>query len=229
MSVVVVLAQDDTNETSSIKQYNVLKIGASAQVNINFGNYGYYDSYYYGGYYYDDFISESGGNEHIFLAYEHVWDFTESRTAIGIEPQIGVSIYNHYNRKLTTGYGGVNLRFYWLSKPNFRMGMATYFGYTYANGENTVSVPMAGGAYYQNRQVTTHYSQFSGDISLIPFQFRLKGAPVTIGSQFALFGLNVTRISSDRYNTGYNDDYSYRDVVAGIYALKFELKIGYEF
>lgn len=232
ISVLLAFAQENTTDESSVKQFNMVKIGGSAQVNINFGSrYDYYDSYYYGSsYYYDDIIYETGGNEHLFLAYEHVWDFTKKSLALGIEPQIGFSFYNNNNnRTLTTGYTGVRLKFYWLSKPYFRMGIATYFGYTYANKENTIAVPMAGGMYYQNRQLTTHYSQFSGDISLIPFQFRIKGSPISIESQFALFGLNVTRLKSEKYNNGYEENYSYDDVIPSIFALKFELKIGFEF
>lgn len=233
LSVVLALGQESTPDTSSIKQYNMVKIGGSAQVNISFYSrydYYYYESFYYGGgYYYDDIIYETGGNEHIFLAYEHVWDFTKKSLALGIEPQIGFSYYSNNSRYLSTAYTGVRFKFYWLSKPNFRMGLATYFGYTYANRESTVSVPMEGGMYHQNRQLTTHYNQFSGDISLIPFQFRIKNSPISIESQFALFGLNVTKVNSEKYDSGYDENYSYQDVIPSIFALKFELRIGFEF
>jgi hypothetical protein len=228
LAFTVISAQTDTAEFKAVTNYNQVKIGSSIQANINL--YGYDYEYYdgYGGYYYyynDEYIYKTGPNTHLFLAYEHLWQFNHSSIAVGIEPQIGFSFYEY----ITTGYTGVNLKFYWLSKPNFRMGMATYFGNTYANKERKVAVPMDGGAYYQNKEVTTHYNQFSLDISLIPFQFRVKGAPITIESQFALFGFNATRIKSERYDNGYDDDY-YRDKIRGsIYALKFELKIGYEF
>lgn len=232
LSVVLAHAQEGAADTPSLKQFNMLKIGGSAQVNINFtSRYDYYyDSYYYGGeYYYNDIIYETGGNEHLFLAYEHVWDFTKKSLALGIEPQIGFSYYKNSGKDLSTAFTGVRLKFYWLSKPYFRMGIATYYGYTYANMENTIAVPMAGGMYYQNRQLTTHYNQFSGEISLIPFQFRIKNSPISIESQFALFGLNVTKIKSEKYDNGYEENYSYQDVVPSIFALKFELKIGFEF
>lgn len=226
LAFTVVDAQEETTEVKAVENFNLVKIGGSIQANISFWGYDYeyYDGYGY--HYYDDYyIYETGPNSHLFLAYEHIWQFNNSSTAVGVEPQIGFSFYKY----LTTGYTGVNLKFYWLSKPYFRMGMATYFGYTYANKDRTVAVPMEGGAYYQNKEITTHYNQFSGDISLIPFQVRVKGAPITIESQFALFGFNATKIRSERYDNGYDDDYFLDDTRGSIYALKFELKIGYEF
>ena len=206
--------------------FNLVKIGSSVQANISFWGYDYvyYDSYY--NYYYNDYyITESGPNTICFWLMSTSGNLTIQEQLLGIEPQIGFSFYEY----VTTGYTGVNLKFYWLSKPYFRMGMATYFGYTYASQERKVAIPMDGGAYYQNKEITTYYNQFSGDISLIPFQFRLKGAPITIESQFALFGFNATKIKSEKYNNGYENDYLLNDTKGSIYALKFELKIGYEF
>lgn len=226
LAFTVVNAQEETVEVKAIENLNQVKIGASIQANISFWGYDYYyDDFGYYHYYDDNYIYESGPNTHLFLAYEHIWQFNNSSTAIGIEPQIGFSFYEY----ITTGYTGVNLKFYWLSKPHFRMGMATYFGYTYASKERTVAVPMDGGAYYQNKEVNTHYNQFSGDLSIIPFQIKVKGAPITIESQFALFGFNATNVRSERYNNGFENDYFLKDTRGSIYALKFELKIGYEF
>lgn len=225
LAFTLVNAQTDTTKVKTVEGFNLVKIGASIQANISFWGYDYE---YYGGYHYyydDNYIYESGPNTHLFLAYEHIWQFNNSSTAIGIEPQIGFSFYEY----ITTGYTGVNLKFYWLSKPFFRMGMATYFGYTYASKDRKVAIPMDGGAYYQNKDVTTHYNQFSGDIALIPFQIRVKNSPITIESQFSLFGFNATRIKSERYDNGYNNDYYLNDTKGSIYALKFELKIGYQF
>lgn len=219
-------AQSDTEEVDEVKHYNLIKIGSSIQANIEFY---YYDSYRYDGYYYDDYnyytVYESGANTHLFLAYEHIWEFPQSKTALAIEPQLGFSFY----RNLTTAYTGAQFKFFWANKKYWRMGMAMYFGYTYANRDRKVSVPMEGGMYQQRKQITTHYHQFSGDISIIPFQFRVKGAPITIESQFALFGLNITKMRSENYDNGYNSNYFYDDVWPAIYTLKFELKIGFEF
>lgn len=221
-----VAAQTETDTNKAVSNFNLVKIGSSIQANISFWGYDYvyydgFDSYYYD----DNYIMLDGPNTHLFLAYEHIWQFNKSSVAVGIEPQLGISFYEY----LTTGYTGVNMKFYWLSKPYFRMGMATYFGYAYASKDRKVAVPMDGGAYYQNKDITMLYNQFSGDISLIPFQFKAKSIPITIESQFALFGFNATRVRSEKYNNGYENDYFLDDVRGSIYALKFELKIGYEF
>ena len=220
-------SQTETVTEKAVTNFNQVKIGSSIQANISFWGYDYDYYFDYGNYYYiyDSYITRTGPNTHLFLAYEHIWQFNKSKIALGIEPQLGFSFYSY----ITTGYTGTNLKFYWISKPYFRMGMATYFGYTYASHDNLVSIPMDGGMYYQNKEITTYYSQFSGDISLILFHVKAKGAPIIVESQFALFGFNTTKYKSEKFNNGFDDDYFREGTRGSIYATKFELKIGYEF
>lgn len=225
---VSVSAQELTPEPRTVTNYNLIKMGSSIQANfVLFGrDYYYYDDFgnYYG-YYYNDYLSETGPNTHVFLAYEHIWQFSRTNTAVAIEPQLGVSIFKY----VTAAYTGANMKFFWVNKPNWRMGMATFFGYTYATRENTVAVPMDGGMYYQNQQVTSRYHQFSTDIALIPFQFRLNNIPIIIESQFAFFGLNVTSRRTENFDKSSDYYYDGNNTIGSIYSTKFELKIGYEF
>lgn len=212
-----VVHTQEVEQAPRVTHENQIKIGFSNQ--IDFVLHGY-DDYYYG----NDYYQEGGINTQLFLAYEHVWEFSNN-TAIGLEPRIGASFKRYVNH----GIAGLNTKFYWVNHKVWRMGIALYGGYGYLNRNVEVSVPMEGGNYYQVKDIRVHLHSFSFDIGLIPFQFRFENVPIVIESIISLGGFTSIRTKSERY-----DDYNYQDNYLNEfytfpYFLKAEFKIGFVF
>lgn len=211
------LQAQEINKKSAVEHENQVKIGFSNQIDLIF--FGYYDEYYYDDYYPH---SDGGLNFHVFLAYEHLWQFPK-RIAFGLEPKIGASIRNGWS----SGFVGLNTKFYWANTDIWRMGILLYGGYSYANREISVEVPMDGGNYYQRKDLTMHFNSYSFDIGLIPFQFRLKNVPLTIEAVFALGGLTFFNGRSETYNDIYGPNNRVIDNYAFPYIFKGEFKLGF--
>jgi len=199
------------------KHFNLVKVGASFQGDVMFNNRYDYEDYYgqHKSYYHE------GLNTKVFLGYEHIWEY--SRIAIGLEPIAGISIYE----KASAAFIGNNAKLYWANTDVWRMGIAIFMGYTYANNETSISVPMDGGNYYQRIDITMHYHLFSTNISIIPFQFRPKNTPLIIEGQFALFGINVLTERSQSYQSASDEKERFYERYVNPYAFKAELKIGF--
>ena len=166
LSVLFSVSAQDTVKApeKKAKHVNMIKVGASFQGDVMFNQKEYYYDYFdqNRNYYHE------GLNTKVFLGYEHIWEY--SRMAIGLEPIAGISLYE----KASAAFIGSNAKLYWAGTDVWRMGIAIFAGYTYANKETSISVPMDGGNYYQRMDITMHYHLFSTNISIIPFQFRPK-------------------------------------------------------
>lgn len=217
-----IFAQDASMENAQkAKQYNLVKIGSSAQINI-IPYYYEYDIYYdYGDYNNRNYYYE-GGNVTLYAGYEHIWEY-KNKTALALEPIVGASFYENS----THAFIGNNTKFYWANREFWRMGIAIYTGFSYANHETTRVVSRDGGNYYQSIDIDMHYSLFSTNISLIPFQFRIKNSPVVIESQFAMGGLSILVERSQKYYVNEYDESQIKNVTAFPYLFKGELKIGF--
>lgn len=222
--IITLNAQDAEKQSDKkAKQFNLIKIGSAAQLDIiptrYDYDYRYYDDYY--GYPSDNYYFE-GGNYMLYLGYEHIWEY-KNKTAIALEPIAGVS----FHENSTHVFIGNNTKFYWANRDFWRMGIAIYTGYGYASHETTRVVSRDGGNYHQSIDLAMHYSLFSANISLIPFQFRIKNSPIVIESQFAMGGLSVLVERSEKY---YIDEYNETQIKnsrAFPYLFKGELKIGF--
>jgi len=214
--------QPSQQEENKVKNFNLIKIGASAQVDVYF--FGSYDIYY-DGYYYDNdyYYYADGPTGSLYLAYEHIWEFP-SKIAIALEPKIGVN-FREYS---THGIIGNDTKFYWSNMPHWRMGMAISTDYIFGNRETSVMLPQANGNYYQKQDMTIWYHNTSIDIAIIPFQFRIKNSPVVIESQFSLGGFSILAIRSQNYENEYGGTSRFYDATVYPYFLKGELKVGIE-
>lgn len=211
----------EAEKESRVINVNQIKIGFASQIDVDVNKQYdvYYDGYNYG--YYND---KGGMNLQPFIAYEHIWEFS-SHVAIALEPRIGFSI----KEKIVNGFAGLDTKFYWANNDFWRMGIAFYGGYGYANENITIAVPMEGGQYFQKKDLKMHFHRYSFEFGIIPFQFKLKNIPVTIESQFAIFGFSRVYGKSDKYNDGNVPDNHYSGNSFIPYFLKGELKIGYVF
>ena len=208
--------QDEAPKTTHINQ---IKIGFSNQINVFF--FSRYDYYYdYG---YSQNYRYEGLDFQPYIAYEHIWEFS-NKTAVALEPKIGLSIKDN----LRNGFTGLNSKFYWINKDVWRMGMALYTGYSYTNTKVSLNIPMDGGNYYQRKEVQMHFHSFSFDVGIIPFQFRFKNIPLTIETQFAILGATFLRGHTQSYDNGTVPNNTFNDNYAFSYFLKGEVKIGFE-
>lgn len=203
-----------------VKQFNLVKIGSSIQGDIYMG-YDYYDPYYGSYSYYDQ--SPDGYNATLFAAYEHIWEFP-NKIAIGIEPKAGVSFRKH----LTNVFIGNDIKFYWVSKDIWRMGIALSADYYYGRNETDIILRMEDGHYYQrvSANLNNHFLNF--DMALIPFQLKLRSIPLLFELQFSMIGIGIyyNKTESIDYPDGSNATYSGSQVYP--YLFKTEFKIGFQ-
>ena len=222
--IALVISWSTTAQTSEKKpkttHVNQIKIGFSNQVNIIFSS-----RYDYGlDYTYAENYRYEGLDFQPYIAYEHIWDFP-NKTAVALEPKIGLSI----KENILNGFTGLNSKFYWANTDVWRMGIALYTGYGYANTDVTMNIPMDGGQYYQRKEVNMQIHSYSFDIGIIPFQFRFKNIPLTVETQFAMLGATILRGHTEPYDTGSSSNNVYIDNYSFTYALKGEVKIGFVF
>jgi len=219
-----VLSQETDVENNSVKNFNLIKIGSSVQIDVYyFGGYDYYyDEFYYPGY--DSYYYPDGVNGALYLAYEHIWEFP-NKLAISLEPKIGFN----FREYATHGMIGNDITFYWANKPYWRMGMAISTDYNFGKHEGSIMVPQANGNYYQQIDLDFWYHNTSIDIAIIPFQFRFKDSPIIIESQFSFGGFSILATRSENYTDAYGQTTRRHDASVYPYFLKGELKIGYVF
>lgn len=213
--------ETDEAKPKKVKHYNLVKVGGSIQGDVYIGhNYDYYDSYYY---YDNDYMQNPDGyNAVTFVAYEHIWEFP-NKMALSIEPKTGVSL-----RKYSTNFFiGNDLKYYWVNKDIWRMGIALSADYYYGKSDHDVVLRMDDGHYYQrvNTQMNNHFLNF--DLSLIPFQFRLKNAPVVFELQFAMIGVGVYFTKTEPIDYPDGSSVTFSGSRAYPYLFKTEFKIGF--
>ena len=141
----------ETNEPgkASVKNYNLIKIGSSAQIDVYyFGGRDY--AYYYDGYEY--YYYPDGPNAMLYLAYEHIWEFP-NKLAVALEPKIGISFREYANHFMI----GNDTKFYWANKDFWRMGMAFSTDYILGSRDTYRYIQMDNGNYYQMKQITMYY------------------------------------------------------------------------
>lgn len=218
-------AQDTISTTvKKAKHYNLIKIGSSIQADIIPGYYDYNYDYYGGGYYNyrdADYYFE-GYNAKVYVAYEHIWEY-QNKSALAIEPMAGAS----FRENSTHAFIGNNVKFYWANRDIWRMGIALYTGYSYANHTTTIPVRKNNGSYYQMTDVKMHYHLFSTNVSIIPFQFRFRNVPLIIESQIGMIGVSILTERSEIYQTSDNEEQRISGTNAFPYLFKTELKIGF--
>jgi len=216
--------QLDDPVNSEVKRTHQLKIGSSIQYEWA-GGY-YYDDY---DFFYDYSYSRTsnlshydGPNTQLFLAYEHTWTFP-ARMGVAIEPKLGLS----FREYLTSGFVGVNWKYYWADLGHWRMGIYLYTGYEYLKGERSMYVNMHDGMYRQLTNFTLYQNVFSFDLGLVPFQFTPKNVPISVELNFNLLGLHVFKMRSSEYDLGNGETgrYKYNDI--GGYGPRIELKAGW--
>ena len=187
-------SQDTINKQGkNAEHYNLIKLGSSIQADFIPGEYDYYYSNH--NYRSTDYYFE-GYNTKIYLAYEHIWEY-KNKTAVALEPMAGIS----FHENSTHAFIGNNTKFYWANRDIWRMGIAIYTGFSYANHPSSMVVSKEDGNYYERVDVKMHYHMLSTNISIIPFQFRFRNVPLVIESQFGMVGINILSERSEWYNT----------------------------
>ena len=206
---------DNSNKGSTkteLKQFNIIKVGASARG----------EAYSHYKYYYEDYDDYDGGyNVPVFISYEHIWQHGD-KVAFGIEPMLGVSFRNH----LTSFFVGTEFKMYWANKGFWRMGISLNPSYTYGADEATRRILDENGD-IQQVNIKLHYNIFSFDPGLIPFQFRIKNSPVIIESVISIIGFNVVTKTTGPIETADDNTTRYTSTEPRPYFLKYELKIGF--
>ena len=212
-------------EKGEIKRTHQIKLGSSIQ--YEWSGWYYYEEHY--DYFYDYSYSRSnnlshydGPNTQLFIAYEHLWTFPTS-TGVAIEPKLGLS----FREYLTNGFVGTNLKFYWVDKGSWRMGIYFYAGYEYLKSTRQRFVDMHDGMYRQLIDVTFHQNVFSFDLGLVPFQFTPINSPVSVELNFNLFGLHVFKNKSSEYDLGNGETGRFKYTDFGGYGPRVELKVGW--
>jgi hypothetical protein len=205
---------------SQVKQFNLVKVGSSIQVDpfsYRYYGYDYYDSYYY----YEDYYYDNGPVTQVYATYEHIWQF-KNNLAVSVEPRLGASFWNS-NVGLMAGN---EIKFYWANTDYWRMGVAAYAGYTYTNRDSYRWVNMQDGAYQQRIPVTLNFHSIHFGPTFIPFQFRIKNSPIVIENMITLMGFSVvSEVTRANPDSGYEyKNNHYWDIYP--YFLKFELKVG---
>lgn len=213
-------AQDTiTTHKKAVKHFNLIKTGVSVQNDIMTNNrydYGFYYDYRPREYYHE------GPNTKVFAGFEHIWEY-QNKKAVALEPIAGISIHNNSIH----AFVGNNAKFYWISRDKFRMGVAIFAGYSYSKHKTSIATPMDGGNYYQRMDIDMNYHQVNGNISIIPFQFRLGDSPIVIESQLAMFGINFMKERSANFEESSTTETHYQDFYVNPYLFKAELKIGF--
>lgn len=201
------------------KHYNLVKLGGAVQAYLIRGyDYEYYYGYENNGrnYYYD------GANYQLYVGYEHIWEF-KNKTAVALEPVIGASFFPN----TTQAFIGNNAKFYWTNLDTWRMGIAIFMGYTYANHPTKRPISQDNGNYHQVVEINMNYHLFSTNVAIIPFQFRFKNVPLVVEGQFGLVGIGVLKELSEKYYSTDNTEYRVNTSNAIPYFLRSEIKIGF--
>ena len=212
----ITITSDEDNQEKKATHQSIIKIGASVRGEV-YSNYRHYDYYYYNEG--DDY--EGGYNVPVFVSFEHIWEL-KNQKAVSIEPMIGVSI----RKNLTSFFVGSEFKFYWANTGFWRSGISLNPTYSYGLTNTSRWVSMDDGNYQQLKDLSVHYSIFSIDPGIIPFQFRIKNSPIIIESMFSLVGLNVVNRTS-KFQTGDDTSERLRSTDVYPYFLKFELKVGF--